>query len=178
MTFDASRRAAENGARATKEEEEEKLSEGMKKLALLGVKPEALNAIKKEETGGGPDAKEPLKRLDELYRGDIILAIFTSQLSLLHDLVVHSSNTAVISLVTVQRVGNVLYAQLSLRLKDVKVEGRPLSEFYITRELIVISTPDGAYVVHTNVPTQDPSRRAQTFAAVTAWLNDFRIVIP
>ena len=171
LTFDILRLAVESGAK----QEEEELSEAMKKLALLGVKPEALNAIEKEEKEGEPDAK--VKRAEGLYRDDIIGAFFSTHLKGLVTTPIDFPNTAV-SLVTLQKVGNVLYAQVLVRLKDVKVGGRPLSEFYITRELIIISTPDGAYLIDTFVPSEDPSRRAQTFGAVTTWLNDFRIVIP
>lgn len=181
LTFDILRLAVESGAKQEKEDEEEELSEAMKKLARLGVKPEALNAIEKEavnaiekeEKEGEPNAK----RVEGLYRDDIIGAFFSKQLRGLVTTPVDFPNTSV-SLVTLQKVGNVLYTQVSVRLKDVKVGGRPLSEFYITRELIIISTPDGAYIIQTFVPSEDPSRRAQTFAAVTTWLNDFRIVIP
>ncbi len=122
------------------------------------------------------NAQEFIDNMDKAFRNDIIGAFFSAQLQAQFSAAILFPKTTV-TLVEVQKVGNVLYAQFLITLKDVKVGGHPYAEYYVRKELIVVSTPESAFVVGTLLPSPEPAPRDPSFAAVSKWLNDFRVVI-
>lgn len=80
-----------------------------------------------------------------------------------------------IVLTTIEKKENVVYAEINSRLRNVSVNGQSYSSYYLTMQLILISTPDGLYFVKTYLPSAAPfSHAAET---VTQWLSNFHIVI-
>lgn len=138
--------------------------------------PEVKQSAQKAVEEKNSDAQKFLDGMDKVFRGDAIGAFFRAQLDLQFAATLLSQKTSV-NVVEIQKVGNVLYAQFLITLKDVKVGGRPVPEYFLRKELIIISTPEGAFVINTLVPSDDPAPRSQSFAAVSKWLDDFRVVI-
>ena len=80
-----------------------------------------------------------------------------------------------IALTTIEKKENVVYAQIDTHLRNVSVNGRRYSLYYLTQQLILISTPNGLYFVKTYLPSAAPFPPAAE--ALTQWLGNFHIVI-
>jgi hypothetical protein len=143
-----------------------------KQAAAPEAKQELVKAIEKDNA----DSQKIVDGLDKAFRNDMIGSFFTSQLQLQLAGAAQSSRTS-FTLLEIQKVGNVLYAQFLITLKDVKVEGRQLPEYYLRKEMIMISEPDGGFFLGTTVPSEDPAPRDHFFAAVSKWLDEFRVVL-
>jgi hypothetical protein len=143
-----------------------------KSLTLESRTEDAKKALEKPQS----DSEDFVNSLDKIFRGDVVGTFFTSQLSAQLMAAVVSPKTR-FNLVEVQKVGNVLYAQILVTLKNVNVDGQSCPEFYLRKEMIVIALPDGAVVVQTLVPSADPAPRDIAFAEISKWLTDFRVVI-
>ena len=74
----------------------------------------------------------------------------------------------------IQKAGNVVYAQFETVLKDVEINGKQYGEFYLLRELLLISTPEDLYIVKTLVPTA-PDYGSDAIAWINGWFADFGI---
>ncbi len=144
----------------------------LKQAIATGGKQDVQKAIEKRDS----NPQEFVDNMDRAFRNDMIGTYFTIQLQAQSKAALVSPQTS-FTLLEIQKVGNVLYAQFLTTLKDVKVGGQPFAQYYLRKEIIVISTPDGAFLVGTNVPSGDPAARDPFFAAVSKWLSEFRVVI-
>jgi hypothetical protein len=137
------------------------------------AKQDVQRAIERKDS----NPQEFVDGMDRAFRNDMIGTFFAMELQTQLRTAEVSPNLS-INLLEIQKVGNVLYAQFLTTIKGVKVGGQPYAEYYVRREMIVISTPDGAFLIGTAVPSGDPAPRDPSFAAVSKWLTDFRVVIP
>jgi len=78
-------------------------------------------------------------------------------------------------LAKLQKLGNVVYAQIDTVLEDVRVNGVDSQEFYLSRELFIISTIKGLYVIKTCLPSADLRVQEDDAAWITNWFNSFLI---
>lgn len=124
-----------------------------------------------------PERKELLDSLRQptIFQGDVVGAVLAQNLSLIFDHLRFVENVNV-ELVTINKIGNVLYCQVLITLSKGSIGGRPFEHYYLIYENTVISTRDHLYVVSDVVPSDDPSPRGPVAAEVTRWLNDFAII--
>ncbi len=122
------------------------------------------------------DDDDTLKGLEQYIRNDAVGSLFTMKLMAIAIGQAQVSNRS-FTLLNVQKVGNVLYSNALLTFHDVKLDGKPYSEFYLRQEMIMIATPNGISLIQTLIPDTDPSFRDPASTAVTAWLQDFRVVV-
>lgn len=122
------------------------------------------------------DAEEFINGMDKIFRGDAVGTFFTLYLQqrLLTPLVVPNTN---VELIEVQKVGNVLYAQSLITLKDVIVENTKYSHYYIRQELILVSTSTDFYLISTFIPSEELIPRGEFFTWVNTWFGDLAIVV-
>jgi hypothetical protein len=147
--------------------------EASEKPAAPDAKQDLQKAIAKRDS----NSQEFVDGVDRAFRNDMIGTYFAMQLQA-QLRVAEQAPKLSITLIEIQKVGNVLYAQFLTTLKDVKVAGHPYAEYFVRREMILIATPEGAFIVGTSVPSGDPAPRDPSFAAVSKWLSEFRVVIP
>jgi hypothetical protein len=112
-----------------------------------------------------------LEELGEQYRGDSTGVILMSQMPYMLPLGISDVRPV---LNTVQKIGNVVYAQSTVEIRDAVVDGEPYDEFFLERELMLISTEDDIWMVRTNVGT--PDRRSDSYAWLDDWFLHFGIV--
>ena len=175
MTFADLQTVTKTVLMAQKQAEEKTQLKTKNERPLAGTNPRQPNEVGKDSVD---DHEQLAKRLDEIYRADLVGTYFAEMLKVQLESSFEKNQKDELNLVAFQKVGNVLYAQFAVKLNDVRVGGRSFSKYYVTREVMMISTPEGGYLVTINVPSEDPSPRSQKFAAVSAWLSDFRVVVP
>jgi hypothetical protein len=119
------------------------------------------------------DKDKIIKALESFYRGDATgtYLTFALQLELLGATAGFHTE-----LTSIQKKGNVVYAQLESILSDVVVDGKKHGEFYLIRELMLISTPSEMFLVKTLIPT--PDRRSDDFQWISGWFGNFAIPQP
>ena len=76
-------------------------------------------------------------------------------------------------LVSLEKKGNVVYAQLENTLYNVTVDDEPHPEYHLVRELVLISTPSDLYIVKTLVPSADYRSDAPRW--IMEWFGQFAI---
>jgi len=114
--------------------------------------------------------------LDRVFMGDVVGFVFSSSMKMQEHASLYSPEMG-FYIVKMQKVGNVLYCQTLVTLKDVTVNGKPYHLYYIRYELLIVSTPENVYVVTIFVPSSDPAPRGKIYSAVNSWLSTFRIRI-
>jgi hypothetical protein len=75
---------------------------------------------------------------------------------------------------TIEQKNDTVYARFESALSDVTVDGEKLSQYYWTRELLVVTTPDSYYLIRTFLPNKD--HRSPDFANFTQWFEDFAVL--
>jgi|GEM_PF-2240456 len=116
------------------------------------------------------------KALENIYRGDIVGFLQLAQMQSIFSLPVVDPKISV-ELVTSQKVGNVLYAQFRITLKDVTVGGVKYERYYIRQEDIIISAPTDVYMVRTFIPSSDPASRGEVYTRFTEWFGGLAILL-
>lgn len=135
--------------------------------SVLGVLDDELAMREAEDIG-----VEELDSLADLYRGDATGQLLLQELAV--SLSLAASPQATVSLSTVQKRGNVVYARIETALKDVTVDGRHYAEYYFDRESIFVSGPDSVFLVKTLVPSAD--RRSPHATYINTWLSSLRVI--
>jgi hypothetical protein len=79
----------------------------------------------------------------------------------------------------IQKLNNVMYKQDLISIGGIKEKEKYYSDYYITLEVFMISTPKDIYMVNIHVPSPDPLPRPEHsyFSWVNEWLGDFRVLI-
>ncbi|MBI1787360.1 MAG: hypothetical protein HYR60_07395 [Acidobacteria bacterium] len=113
-------------------------------------------------------------KLEQVFRGDIVGAFFTTKLMAQMQMGLSSSKTA-FNLIETQKVGNALYSQTVITLKDAVIGGKSYPLYYLRQELVLVSTPENLYAIQTFIPGEDPEPRGRSFSLINQWLSDFRI---
>ena len=124
-----------------------------------------------------PETKKPLGDIHPptIFKGDIVGAVLAESFSLVFDNLRFVAGVSV-DLVTINKVGNVLYCQILITLTNGAVGGKKFDVYYLSTETIVISTRDNVYVISDVIPSDDPSPRGSVAAELTRWLDDFAIL--
>jgi hypothetical protein len=124
----------------------------------------------------GDSASVFASKLDKIFRGDVVGSLLYYQMDAEEDASMSSPEMG-FYIVEMQKVGNVLYCQTLVTMKDMTVGGRSYPLYYIRREVMIVSTAENVYVVTIFVPSSDPAPRGKIFSAVNSWLSAFRIRI-
>lgn len=74
----------------------------------------------------------------------------------------------------IQRTDTVLYCEITVILRNVKVDGVPKDRFYIQKELLFLEAGNDVIGVTTSLPSED--RRTSEAAVVTRLLDGLRVV--
>jgi hypothetical protein len=124
-----------------------------------------------------PEMKKLLDdiHLPTIFKGDIVGAVLAQNFSLVFDNLRFVEGVSV-DLVTINKVGNVLYSQILITLTNGAIGGKKFDVYYLSVENIVISTRDNLYVISDIIPSDDPAPRSSAAAELTQWLNDFAIL--
>jgi len=77
-------------------------------------------------------------------------------------------------LVSVQKKENVGYARYESRFTNVRVDGAVVPEYFLTQEIVVVSTSGDIYLIKTTLPRAEP--RSDDAAWMTRWFDAFHIV--
>jgi hypothetical protein len=121
-----------------------------------------------------PTREETLTTLNGMYRGDAAGLMLSSLLNVEMQFAVSFRGAGHTNLKEIQKAGNVVYAQFETVLKNVEINGQHCAEFYLLRELLLISTADDLYIVKTLVPT-GPEFNTDAIAWINGWFGDFGI---
>jgi hypothetical protein len=121
-----------------------------------------------------PSRDETLTTLNGMYRGDAAGLMLSSLLNIEMQFAASFRGAGHTNLKEIQKAGNVVYAQFETVLKDVEINGQRCPEFYLLRELLLISTADDLYIVKTLVPT-GPEFNTDAIAWINGWFGDFGI---
>lgn len=134
-------------------------------LAATGVK----------DLGSGDKQLELESFLRGLFRGDLAAAVLGGLISQTLQLP-RLFEGAEGSLNSVQKKGNVLYIQMTLRFSDASVSGldKP-ANLTVDREIFIVTNTKNIYVVQVEVPTLDG--RSDAYPWVGQWLSSVRIPI-
>jgi len=129
--------------------------------------------INVDQTG---DQKLEIERqLAEHYRGDLTAFLLGG---LIQQSIALSQTIQNVSfdLESVQKKGNVLYLQMSLRFLDVAIEGHSeRQDLLVDREVFVVSNRDKLFIVQVEVPTLDGTSEAYSWVA--QWLGGIRVPV-
>ena len=79
------------------------------------------------------------------------------------------------SLLSINKVSNVLYCQFLLTLNNVTIESQHRDSYFINLEVIVISVKNNVYTISDLIPSDEPMLRGPVPAEVTEWLNGFAV---
>jgi hypothetical protein len=131
--------------------------------------------------GEATDSRNADKQLEleaflaTLFRGDmaaVALGVIIDQILQLPQLFESVEG----SMNSVQKKGNVLYIQMSLRFWDAKVAGfeKPVT-LTVDREIFIVTNTKNLYIVQVEVPTLDG--RSEAYPWVGQWLSSVRIPI-
>jgi hypothetical protein len=122
------------------------------------------------------DAKLRMEKLlNNLYRGD--MAVLTLQVLIMGSLQIPAMFSNVkVELNNIQKKGNVLYVQMSMKLGSVRLAGQDkLVNLTVDREIFVVSSSDKHFIVQVEVPSTDG--RSDAYSWVSQWLNSIRIPV-
>jgi hypothetical protein len=111
-----------------------------------------------------------------LFRGDAVGALLPSYL-VMSQMIASMYPNVHFYIENLQKTANVVYLQTTTTFSDVVIGGEHHANYFVTREIIMISTQDAIYLVQTNVPNHEPVPRNEYFVWVNEWLGDFAVVI-
>lgn len=109
-----------------------------------------------------------------LFQGDVIGAMLAQTFANVFKTLTFTSETQA-SLLNINKVSNVLYCQFLLTLRNVTINSQKRDSYFITLEMIVISTKDSVYTVCDLIPSEEPMLRGPIPAEVTEWINGFTV---
>jgi hypothetical protein len=112
---------------------------------------------------------------EKYLRNDVVGSIFTIKLYTMAIMAQFPKQS--VTLLNVQKVGNVLYSQVLITLHDLKADSKHYDNYYIKEEIIIVATPNGVALIQTFIPSDDPSFRDPNSTIITSWLQDFRVVV-
>jgi hypothetical protein len=112
----------------------------------------------------------------KLFRGDAVGALLPSYL-FMSQMITNMYPNVHWYVKNLQKAGNVVYLQSITTLSDVAIAGEHHDNYFLTGEIIMISTQDAIYIVQTNVPNHEPAPRNEYFVWVNEWLGDFAVVV-
>lgn len=111
-----------------------------------------------------------------MFRGDAVGALLPSYL-FMSQMIANMYPNVHFYIDNLQKTGNVVYLQTVSTLSDVVIGGEHHANYFVTKEIIMISTHDAIYMVQTNVPNHEPVPRNEYFVWVNEWLGDFAVVV-
>ena len=62
-------------------------------------------------------------------------------------------------------------------MKNIILNGVEYPSFFVTQEMILISTARAVYIVSTSIPNADPSPSNDYFIWVDEWLKEFKVIV-
>jgi hypothetical protein len=123
------------------------------------------------EGGAGAGADEAVEQLARQYRGDSTGALLVGQLAFLLPYGVADVRPVLNS---VQKTGNVVYAKATLEISDAVVDGETYDQFFLEREVMIVSTATDVWLIQTSVGSAD--RLSPSFEWIDDWFLRFGIV--
>jgi len=117
-----------------------------------------------------------LARLDAEFRGDAAGTFLLSELNLLHTLGSDPPNVS-FEIVQLQKVGNVVYAQVLRTWRDVTVRGLHYPNYFVRQEIVIVTDQSNLYHIETFVPTSDPAVRGEIYSRITEWFSKLAIFV-
>jgi hypothetical protein len=108
--------------------------------------------------------------LDDLYVGDAAGLVLLAQLRAEYE----AATANPTALNTVQKRGNLVYAELETTLQDVVVNGEALDDYFWMRRVVIITTPAFVYLVKISDASAD--HRSPHAAWLNGWLAGFRVL--
>ncbi|MCH8275631.1 MAG: hypothetical protein IH851_12670 [Armatimonadetes bacterium] len=112
----------------------------------------------------------------KIFRGDAVGAALSGYL-FMQGVMTSMFSNANYYIQNLQKTGNVVYLQSITTLSDVTIDGEHYANYFVTEEVIMISTPEALYFVQTSVPNHEPAPRNEYFVWVSEWLSDFAVVV-
>jgi hypothetical protein len=116
------------------------------------------------------ESDEALAALDRFYQGDSTGLWLLLQL----EIEVASTGNEQTELESIQKKGNLVYARFETTFSDIVVDGELYPQYFWTRELVLISTPEDLFMVKTSIPTADQT--SEDFAWMTRWFQAFHVL--
>ena len=146
------------------------MSDFAKIISLIPAKPD------EQRLPEDDDREAFLQGAERMFRGDVVGVLHAGFMNTQIGMPMQDKR-ATFELLSVQKVGNVLYAKSMVTLRDVPVDQRPGSRLYLSRELILVSNVSDVYLISAFVPGLDPAVRGEAFMKVTEWLDDLAILL-
>jgi hypothetical protein len=112
----------------------------------------------------------------KLFRGDAVGALLPTYL-VMSQMIASMYPNVHFYIENLQKTANVVYLQTTTTFSGVVIGGEHHANYFVTREIIMISTQDAIYIVQTNVPNDEPVPRDEYFVWVNEWLGDFAVVV-
>jgi hypothetical protein len=126
-----------------------------------------------ESEGIDPEIdSEALEELGRSYRGDSIGALLVGQLQFMLPYGVADVRPVLNS---IQKTGNVIYAKTTLELEDAVIDGEEYGQYFLEREIILLSTDTDVWLIQTSVGSEDRITSG-SFDWVKDWFLYFGIV--
>lgn len=109
-----------------------------------------------------------------LFEGDVIGAMLAQTFANVFKTLTFTSDTQA-SLLSINKVSNVLYCQFLLTLHNVTIDARNVNSYFVNLEMIVITTKNNVYTICDLIPSEEPVLRGPVPAEVTEWLKGFAV---
>lgn len=81
------------------------------------------------------------------------------------------------SLVQLQKIGNVVYAQLLRKVHDPEVNGKRVPEYFVRHEVIIITDRDDVTMIEITVPSADSIPRGPVYSTIQEWFSGLAIPV-
>lgn len=117
-----------------------------------------------------------LAQLESEFRGDAAGHELMIRLEYLHEELFREPDFSM-EIVNLQKVGNVVYAQLLQSFRNVTVGGLHYSKYYMREEIVIVSDQNYVYTIQTFVPTPDPSPKREIYSRITKWFAKLAIFV-
>lgn len=143
--------------------------EGIRGLAALQPQLFVQRLPLTESADNSVDASEfPLQ---DYFQGDKVGQVLTSQILFFQALAGPQATT---TLSSVEKAANSFYARFDTTFSDIRVNGKRVSQLFLSTQVISITTPRDLYIIKVTIPSPEPASEATPF--VNQWLGAFRIV--
>lgn len=81
------------------------------------------------------------------------------------------------SLVQLQKLGNVVYAQLLTTVHDCEVDGKKVAVYFVRHEMIIITDREYTTQIEIVVPSADPSPRGPVYSTIQVWFSGLALPV-
>jgi len=136
------------------------------------------NLITKADIEAGDKTKELTKNMDtqDLIKFiDQYTADNTATLYVMGILQTLYSSGLNFSVRRIEQVGPLLYMQVMLMFKDVKVNDIDYSSYYLIKEFFIVTRNRDLFSITTLLPTENPAVGNSSSVAINEWLSSFRL---